>query len=101
MEFKISGRHLEITPAIRDYAQKKTEHLHRFFDRITEIQVILGQRDRLMDAEVIVNVEHHDPFVSHGTGEDLYACIDQTVDKAERQLAEHKARLRNRKHNHA
>ncbi len=99
MEFKIKGKHLEITPAIREYAEKRTERLHRYFDRISEIQVVIGQLDRMMEVEVIVDVEHHDDFIAKSSLEDLYACIDQTVDKVERQLHDHKDRLRNRKHN--
>lgn len=99
MEFKITGRHLEITPAIREYAQGKTQRLHRFFDRIQQIAVVVDQRDRLFEVEIITDVEHHDSFVARGKGADLYACIDEVVDKAERQLVDHKERLRNRKHN--
>ena len=101
MELKISSRHLEITPAIRDYAQKKTERMHRYFDRIQEIQVVLDKHDRAYEAEVIADVEHHEPFVAKHSEEDLYACIDQAVDKVERQLSDHKERLRNRKHTNA
>ena len=98
MEFKISGRHLEITPAIHDYAEKKTARLHRHFDRIQEIQVVVEKHDRGIDVEIIVDVEHHDDFVAKADEADVYACIDLAVDKLERQLTDHKERLRNRKH---
>jgi putative sigma-54 modulation protein len=99
MEFKITGRHLEITPAIHDYAQSKTERLHRHFDKIQEIQVVVDKHDRGLEVEIIVDVEHHDDFIAKVVNADLYACIDLTVDKLERQLTDHKERLRNRKHN--
>lgn len=101
MEFKISGRHLEITPAIRDYAHKKTDRMHRYFDRIQEVQVVVDKTDRSFEVEVIADVEHHEPFIAKHQNEDLYACIDETVDKVERQLSDHKQKLRNRKHNNA
>ena len=47
------------------------------------------------------DVERHKPFVAKQQGEDLYACIDDVTDKLERQLTDHKERLRNRKHHSA
>jgi len=98
MEFKISGRHIDVTPAIRAYAEKKTAKLHRFFDRIQSIESVVEQRDRMFEVEIITNVEHHPPFLAKELHEDLYAAIDVATDKMERQLHDHKEKLRNRKH---
>ena len=98
MDFKISGRHVEITPAIREFAQKKTDKLHRYYDRIQEITVVVDKRDNHFDVEILVEIEHHDPVVARHTGDDVYACIDQNIDKLERQLTDLKEKLRNRKH---
>ena len=94
MDFKITGKHIDVTDAIRDYARQKTERLHRYYDRIQEISVVIDQHDRAFEVEVLVDVEHHEPFVGKHRGEDLYGCIDQTVDKLERQLTDFKDRLR-------
>ena len=48
--------------------------------------------------EMIVNAEHNGMFVAHHDQGDAYACIDGCVDKLERQLSEHKKKVRNRKH---
>lgn len=98
MDIKISGRHIDITPAIHDYAQSKCRRFARYFDRISEITVVVDKRDRSFEVELLVDVEHHEPFVARGKDEDLYACIDTTSDKMERQLTDHKEKLRNRKH---
>ncbi len=98
MEFKLSGRHIEVTPAIHDYAEKKTQRLHRYFDRILSIEGVIEKRDRSFEVEIVTHVEHAQPFVARQTGDDLYAAIDGVTDKLERQLTDHKERLRNRKH---
>ena len=98
MEFTISGRHLEVTDAIHDYAEKKTAKLPRYYDRVQQISVVIDKRDREFEVEVIIDVEHADPFLARGKGDDLYACIDNVVEKAERQLTDHKEKIRNRKH---
>lgn len=99
MEFKISGRHLEITPAIREYAEQKTARLPRFFDRIQSISVIIDKHDpQHFEVEIVVDIEHAKDIITKRTSEDVYAGIDKAVDKAERQLTDHKEKLRNRKH---
>ena len=99
MIITLSGRHLEITPAIRAYAEEKANKLTKFYDLIKEIEVILDGKDaRNKSAEIIVSAEHRNMFVGHADGEDLYACIDKATDKLARQLHDHKEQHRNRKH---
>lgn len=100
MEITVSGRHLEVTPTIREYASTKAAKLPRYFDRIASIEVIVNKHNALnYETEIIVKAEHTDPFVVKCAGTDLYACIDDATHKLERRLTDHKERLRNRKHN--
>ncbi len=99
MQIQITGRHLDITPAIREYAEDKTAKLTRYFDRISQIEVIAKKPDqRTFEVEMIAHIDNHDHIVADSNGEDLYACIDDTINKMERQLTDHKEKLRNRKH---
>ncbi len=101
MEITVSGRRIEITQAIREYAEKKVTKLLRYYDRINSIDVIADRSNNTspqVEVEVIVHVLKSDPFVVKVTTNDLYACIDQSVDKLERQLSEYKKRVRNFKH---
>ena len=100
MELNVSGRQIEITEAMRAYAANKAGKLPHYFDRVQSIDVVASRHDsHSYDVEVIVKAEHVDPFVGRAAGDDLYACIDEVVHKLERQLTDHKQRLRNRKHN--
>ncbi len=100
MDIRVVGRHLEMTSAIREYAETKAAKLPRYYDRIKAVEFLAGRADHHhhYEVEIIAKVDHTDPFVAKVTGDDLYACIDETVDKIERQLTEHKQRLRNHKH---
>lgn len=98
MELKITGRHIEITPAINDYASRKCSKFDRYFDRIQSIEVVIDKLALNFEVEIRVDVERHDVFVAKAKDEDLYACIDAVSDKIERQLTDHKEKLRNRKH---
>ena len=99
MQITITGRHIEVTDAMREYASEKVAKLPRYFDRIQSIAVIADKHDsHAYEVEIIVTVEHADPFIGTQAHNDLYACIDDAVDKLERQLTDHKEKLRNRKH---
>lgn len=99
MECKVTGRHIDVTEAIREYAEKKTARLNRYYDRIQAIDVVIDKRDRQFEVELVVDIEHSGDILARTDGDDLYACIDAVTDKAERQLTDHKEKLRNRKHN--
>lgn len=98
MQIKISSKHMDITPAIESYAAKKMEKLRRFFDRIQQIDVVIDKAKNGYTTEIITDVEHHEPFVASSDHQDLYACIDLGLDRAIRQLKDHKSKLRDNKH---
>lgn len=101
MQITVTGRHLDLTPTIEEYAQKKASKLTRYFDRVQQIEVRIDKQKNDFEVELIVDVEHHDPFVATARDGDLYASIDIGVDKAARQLTDHKNRLRDNKHPHS
>ncbi|MCE9589349.1 MAG: ribosome-associated translation inhibitor RaiA [Planctomycetes bacterium] len=98
MEITVTGRSIEITAAIKQYATEKVGKLPRYFDRVQLIHVIAGRHDHQnFEVEIIVEAERVDRFVGKSNGPDLYGCIDTVVDKLERQLTDHKERTRHRK----
>jgi putative sigma-54 modulation protein len=94
----VTGRHVDITPAMKQHAEQKANKLLKYFDRVQEIEVIYDKAKDAMNVEILVNAEHKKEFVAHHSDPDAYACVDGCVDKLERQLSEHKKKLRNRKH---
>ena len=89
---------MEVTEALKTYAETKANKLSKYYDRIQEIEVILDAHKDATRVEMIVNAEHNGMFIAHHDDGDAYACIDGCVDKLERQLSEHKKKYRNRKH---
>jgi putative sigma-54 modulation protein len=98
--YQFTGRNLEITEAMRSYAEDKLSKLERFFDHIIDAKVIMSyNHTRNSDparVEVQVNVPHG-VVRAEEAGQDTYAAIDKAVDKLERQLKKYKDRLRERK----
>jgi putative sigma-54 modulation protein len=97
MRIDVVGKHIEITPAIQDYAQKRADKLTKLFDGTQQIRVLLespqGKKGEF-HVEVVVDVVKHDDFIANATGPDLYAAVDTAVDKAMRQLRDFKDKLR-------
>jgi len=100
MQINVRGKQIEVTQPIREYAESKVAKLPRYFDRVQEIDVFIGKYDQhQFEVEILIEAEHTDSFVVKVKGIDLYKCIDEAVSKGERQLTDHKEKLRNRKHN--
>ena len=94
----VSSRHMDVTPALKSFAEQKAGKLLKYFDRIQDIEVIFDSGKDRTRVEMIVNAEHKNTFIAHHDEGDAYACIDGCVHKLERQLSEHKKKFRNRKH---
>ena len=89
MNLHLSGHHLEITPAMRDYVTSKLGRITRHFDHVIDIGVILSMDKLMHKIEANVHLSGKDIFVeSHGA--DMYAAIDILVDKLDRQIIKHK-----------
>jgi putative sigma-54 modulation protein len=102
MNLTISGHHLEVTPALREYVLTKLDRVTRHFDQVVDINVLLtveklAEKERRQKAEVTLHVKGKDIFVEQ-SHEDLYAAIDQLMDKLDRQVCRHKDRLQDHHH---
>jgi len=90
---QITGRHLEVTQAIKDYVHKKFERLERHFDHITQIHVVLSVEKNDQIAEATIKVPHHPDFFAESSDANLYAAIDVLTDKLNRQILKHKEKI--------
>lgn len=97
MNLNITGHHIEVTPAIRDYVTGKLDRVLRHFDQVTSSHVILSVEKLQQKAEVTLHVKGKDIFADATDG-DLYAAIDLVADKLDRQVVKHKERVSH--HNH-
>ncbi len=98
MQINVTGKHLDISPAMEEYASRKCERLERFYDRIQTVDVVIDKPGREFEVELIAHVDRHDPFIGRDHATDYHACVDSVVDKLSRQLTEYKEMTRNRKH---
>lgn len=105
MNLTISGHHLEVTPALRSYVTTKLDRINRHFDQVVDVKVLLTienlkEKERRQRAECNIHVKGSDIF-AESSHEDLYAAVDELVDKLDRQVVKHKDRLRDHHHESA
>lgn len=102
MNLTISGRHLELTPAIRAYVQNKLERITRHFDNVVDISIILSvdritEKEKRQKAEINLRLRGKDVHVE-SIAQDLYAAIDLLMDKLDRQVIRYKDKLQDHQH---
>ncbi|MDQ3797061.1 MAG: ribosome-associated translation inhibitor RaiA [Pseudomonadota bacterium] len=93
MQINLTGHHLDITPALRNYVHGKFERLKRHFDHVIDAHVILTVEKLRHRAEAAMIVSGNRLFADD-VQEDMYAAIDCLVDKLDRQIVKHKEKLR-------
>jgi putative sigma-54 modulation protein len=89
----VTGRHVSVTPAMRDYATKKVEGLHLDYPKIIEAKVILDVQKHGQIAEIILFCANHIQIEATSETEDIYSAIDETIAKVARRMRKHKTRL--------
>ena len=102
MNLTISGHHLDVSPALRDYVQTKLDRVTRHFDQVVDITVVLAidkpkEKELRQRAEATLHVKGKEIFVEQ-CSEDMYAAVDQLVDKLDRQVRRYKEKVQNHHH---
>jgi putative sigma-54 modulation protein len=92
MNLHLTGHHVEITPAIRDYVTSKLARINRHFDHVIDVNVIMTVEKLDQKIEANVHLSGKDIHVK-SSEEDMYAAIDSLIDKLDRQVIRHKERF--------
>ena len=102
MNLTISGHHLEVTPALRSYVTSKLDRITRHFDQVVDVKVLVSienqkEKERRQRAECNIHVKGNDMF-AESAHSDLYAAVDELMDKLDRQVVRHKDKVQNHQH---
>ncbi|MBV1921644.1 MAG: ribosome-associated translation inhibitor RaiA [Pseudomonadales bacterium] len=97
MQINISGHHVEVTDALKEYVSGKLEKLENHSADIVSIKAILSVEKKSQKAEATIHVKGADIF-ANAEHEDMYTAIDQLSDKLDRQVIKHKEKIKNHKH---
>jgi putative sigma-54 modulation protein len=92
MQVDVTGHHVDVTPALKDYVRTKLGRIERHFDHVTDVHCILTVEKLRHKAEATVQVSGGRLYAD-ATEEDMYAAIDGLMDKLDRQVRKHKEKL--------
>lgn len=93
MNIQLSGHHLEVTPALRDYVNGKFTKLSNHFDHVIDAKVILMVEKLKQRVEATLHVPGQD-LHAECSDENMYSAIDLLVGKLDKQIVKHKEKLR-------
>lgn len=97
MRYNIRGEKVEITSAIRSYIEDKIGKLDKYFENSSDLDanVVIKVRGKEQKIEITIPAMHY-TLRSEESHDDLYAAIDLTVDKLERQIRKNKTKINSR-----
>ena len=95
MQLSITGHHVDITEALRNYVDEKIRRLENHFDHVTNVHVILSVEKLNKKAEATLHISGADIFAD-AVHEDMYAAIDALGSKLDRQILKHKEKMQQR-----
>jgi len=89
----VTGRHVSVTEAMREHAEKKVSGLHLDYPKIIEAKVLLNVEGDRHIAEIILFCANHIVIEADTTTSDMYASIDETASKIARRMRKYKTRM--------
>lgn len=98
MAVKVRGKNIEVTPALKDYVEKRIQTIIKQFKTVGEISAVMRVEKGNHIVELTVPASGI-VLRAQEVSDDMYASIDKCVDKIERQIHKYKTRLMKRKYN--
>ncbi len=92
MQLSVTGHHVDVTPALRDYVSVKLGRIERYSDPVGDIHCILTVERLLHKAEATVHLSGG-TIHADSTADDMYAAIDGLIDKLDRQVKKRNEKL--------
>ncbi|MFN7087112.1 MAG: ribosome hibernation-promoting factor, HPF/YfiA family [Burkholderiales bacterium] len=97
MNLHLTGHHIQITPAIRDYIANKLQRITNHFDHVIDVNVVISVEKLNQKVEASVRMRGKDIFCESIAG-DMYAAIDSLADKLDRAIVKHKEKNLGHRH---
>jgi putative sigma-54 modulation protein len=93
LPIQLTGRHLTVTGAMKEYFRRKIAGVHLEYPRIIQVQATLDIQKYRHIAEVILRCCNHITIKASSESDDMYASIDQVVDRIARKMRKSHTRL--------
>ena len=98
MQVAVTFRHMETDEGVKDYVKEKVQRLQKFIENPREVHVVLSVEKFRNIAELTI-IGDGMPLNSQGRNSDLYAAIDQMVERMDRQIRERRGKVKRKRAN--
>jgi putative sigma-54 modulation protein len=92
MHLTVTGHHVDVSTALREYVDTKLARLERHFDNMTDVHCVLTVEKMAHKAEATIQLSGG-TIHADAVEENMYAAIDGLVDKLDRQVKRHKEKI--------
>ena len=96
MNIEITGQHVEVTPPLKEYVNKRFTRIKDHIEHMISAHVVLTVEKLEQKAEIQIHLKGKELFASANDA-DMYAAIDAMMDKVHRQAIKHKEKLTSHK----
>ncbi|MFN0139124.1 MAG: ribosome hibernation-promoting factor, HPF/YfiA family [Pyrinomonadaceae bacterium] len=85
MNIEFTGRHIELTPALKEHVEEQFKKLQHLFDgKPVKAHVIIEVERGMHRSEVVMNWRN-EVLTAHSSVTDMYQSLSQTIAKIEKQ----------------
>ncbi|MFH2036089.1 MAG: ribosome-associated translation inhibitor RaiA [Candidatus Zixiibacteriota bacterium] len=96
MNIKITARHFDLTPELKEYVEREIEGLTKYFEQIISSEVILDVEKYRQNVEIKLKV-YKEVITAKADSDDMYASIEMAVDKVKARLKKYKGKLKEKR----
>jgi putative sigma-54 modulation protein len=96
MKIKITGRHINVSERLKEYAEKRISRIEKYFQKLIDIQLILYVEKLDHTAELLINGDSVQ-FHAREKAADFFSAIDLLIDKMEKQIVHFKDKAHSKK----
>ena len=89
MQLTLTGHHVDITPPLKSYVEKKLDRIVRHFDQVIDVHCVLTVEKFGHKAEATLMLRGNKIYAD-ATEANMYASIDALADKLDRCVKKHK-----------
>lgn len=95
MTINITGRHMDVTDALRGHVEERIRHAASEWPRIGNVHVVLNlEKKTRCIAEVVFRAPRHGTVEARAESHDMYRSIDLAIERADRQVRRWKQKLK-------
>ncbi len=92
MKLDLTGKGIDITPGIQEYAEKKVQKLNKFFEEDTLVHVTFAAKKEQQEVDIRVEYKGKTYLAEENT-HDVYAGMDLAIDKLLGQIRKQKTKM--------